>query len=55
MKQLLNLISKTKKETPKITVMTIKTRSTVYPEKNIDINEWYKHVHSYRENKLRVG
>ena len=55
MLQLLNLISKPKKETPKITVYTIKTRSTVYPDKQIDINEWYKHVHSYRENKLRLG
>jgi hypothetical protein len=55
MKQLLNLISKSKRETPKITVYTIKTRSTVYPDKQIDINEWYKHVHSYKENKLRLG
>lgn len=55
MKQLLNLISKSKKETPKITVLTIKTRSTVYPDKQIDINEWYKHVHSYKQDKLRLG
>lgn len=55
MLQLLNLISKSKKETPKITVLTIKTRSTVYPDKQIDINEWYKHVHSYKQDKLRLG
>lgn len=55
MLQVLKLISKPK-ETPKITVHTIKLRSSVYPDNKLDINEWYKHIHSYRDDKkLRLG
>lgn len=41
------------KETPKITVQTIKTRSTVYPEP-IDINDWYKYI-ALSNDKKRNG
>jgi hypothetical protein len=54
MVNLLKLISKPKKETPKITVYTIKTRSSVYPEP-IEINDWHKYIALSNDRKKMVS
>lgn len=53
MNQLLKLISKSKKETPKITVQTMKLRSTVHPDNKMDINDWYRYVHLSNDPKRK--
>lgn len=54
MKQLLELIKPKPQERPTISVQTMKLRSSVYPEKKLEINDWYKHIYMSAD-KQRKG